>query len=135
MEIARANTCLLVVTDRGYGKQTDIEEYPEHHRGGKGVYTIKMTKQKGDLSAMKIVDEDDQVMVITESGVMVRTPVKGISKLGRATQGVRIMEVEKKDRVTAVAIVGDTSTKTARDLKDDALASDEGDEQLELPEE
>jgi len=126
MEIARPGTSLLVVTDRGYGKQTPVSEYPEHHRGGKGVYTIKMTKQKGDLAAMKIVDKDDQIMVITESGVMVRTPAKGISTLGRATQGVRIMEVEKKDKVTAVAIVGDTTTKAAREVADDAQAN--GDE-------
>ena len=130
MGIAHPGTSLLVVTDRGYGKQTSVEEYPEHHRGGKGVYTIKMTKQKGDLAAMKIVSDGDQIMVITESGVMVRTPAKGISKLGRATQGVRIMEVEKKDKVTAVAIVGDTTARSARETKEEA---DTESDQPQLP--
>ena len=136
MEIAHPGADLLVVTDRGYGKRTDIAEYPAHHRGGKGVFTIKMTRQKGDLTAMKIVNPDDQVMIITEAGVMVRTPVKGISRLGRATQGVRIMEVAKKDKVTAVAIVGDTRAKAARVVDDDALATGADDtSQPTLPEE
>ena len=134
MGIALPGTSLLVVTDRGYGKQTSVAEYPEHHRGGKGVYTIKMTRQKGELAAMKIVHPDDQVMIITESGVMVRTPVKGISELGRATQGVRIMEVAKKDKVTAVAIVGDAGSRAPRDTADATDDAEESD-QPQLPSE
>ena len=103
MEIARPNTELLVITDRGYGKRTAIEEYPEHHRGGQGVFTITMTEKKGQLVVMRVVNEYDEAMIITEGGVVVRTPVKGISKLGRSTQGVRVMDVNDGDHVSALA--------------------------------
>ena len=79
-------------------------EYPSHHRGGQGVYTITMTPKKGLLAAMKIVDPEDEIMIITNDGVVVRTPVSGVSQLGRSTQGVHVMNVAPKDRVTAVAI-------------------------------
>ena len=72
MEIARPGTELLVITELGYGKRTPVEEYPSHHRGGQGVYTITMTAKKGLLSAMKIVEENDEIMIITEEGVVVR---------------------------------------------------------------
>ncbi len=104
MEIARPGTSLFVITEKGYGKRTVIEEYPEHHRGGQGVYTIAMTQKKGLLAVMKIVASDEEIMIISEEGVVVRTPVKGISELGRSTQGVRVMKVADNDRVTAVAI-------------------------------
>ena len=104
MEIAKPGTDLFVITETGYGKRTPVEQYPEHHRGGQGVYTISMTQKKGLLSVMKIVGRDEEIMIISEEGVVVRTPVKGISELGRSTQGVRVMNVAENDRVTAVAI-------------------------------
>ena len=104
MEIAREGTDLFVITEKGYGKRTPVSEYPAHHRGGQGVYTITMTEKKGLLAAMKIVAPDDEIMIMSEEGVVVRTPVEGISELGRSTQGVRVMNVAEKDRVTAVAI-------------------------------
>lgn len=107
MEIAKPDTDLFVITEKGYGKRTPIAEYPEQHRGGQGVYTITMTHKKGLLSVMKIVAADDEIMIISEEGVIVRTAVQGISELGRSTQGVRVMNVADKDRVTAVAISTD----------------------------
>ena len=104
MEIALPDTDLFVITEKGYGKRTPVAEYPEHHRGGQGVFTITMTEKKGLLAAMKIVGEDDEIMIMSEDGIVVRTPVSGISELGRSTQGVRVMNVADKDRVTAVAI-------------------------------
>ena len=104
MEIAHPGSDLFVITELGYGKRTPISEYPEHHRGGQGVYTITMTPKKGLLAAMKVVDEDDEIMIITEEGVVVRTAVSGVSELGRSTQGVHVMNVANKDKVSAVAI-------------------------------
>ena len=104
MEIAHPGSDLFVITELGYGKRTPISEYPEHHRGGQGVYTITMTPKKGLLAAMKVVDEDDEIMIITEEGVVVRTAVSGVSELGRSTQGVHVMNVVNKDKVSAVAI-------------------------------
>ena len=121
MEIARPGTELLVITELGYGKRTPVEEYPSHHRGGQGVYTITMTAKKGLLSAMKIVEENDEIMIITEEGVVVRTPVSGVSQLGRSTQGVHVMNVAGKDKVSAVA----TSTTTEKKSSKAATATDE----------
>ena len=107
MEIAKPGTEMLVVTEKGYGKRTPIEEYSEHHRGGQGVFTITMTQKKGLLTAMKVVEENDEVMLISEEGVITRTAVSGISKLGRSTQGVKIMNVASGDRITSVAVIAD----------------------------
>ena len=104
MEIAGEGSELFVVTEKGYGKRTAIEEYPEQHRGGQGVYTIQMTQKKGLLVGMKIVNENDEIMIISEEGVITRTAVKGISKLGRSTQGVKVMNIAAGDKVTAVAV-------------------------------
>ena len=114
MEIARPGTELLVITEFGYGKRTPVEEYPSHHRGGQGVYTITMTAKKGLLSAMKIVEENDEIMIITEEGVVVRTPVSGVSQLGRSTQGVHVMNVAGKDKVSAVATSTTTEKKSSK---------------------
>ena len=114
MEIARPETELLVITELGYGKRTPVEEYPSHHRGGQGVYTITMTAKKGLLSAMKIVEENDEIMIITEEGVVVRTPVSGVSQLGRSTQGVHVMNVAGKDKVSAVATSTTTEKKSSK---------------------
>ena len=123
MEIARPDTDLLVVTELGYGKRTPVSEYPTHHRGGQGVNTITMTDKKGLLSAMKIVEETDEIMIITEEGVVVRTPVSGVSQSGRSTQGVHIMNVSDKDKISAVAI------STTDDKKDEEASDVDGGEQ------
>ena len=125
MEIAHPDTDLFVITEKGFGKRTPVSEYPEHHRGGQGVYTITMTHKKGLLSVMKIVSADDEIMIISEEGVVVRTPVGGISELGRSTQGVMIMRVADNDRVTAVAVSSTGKRRKAKpgvDVDDDQLA-------------
>ena len=132
MEIAKPGSDLFVITEKGYGKRTSIGEYPEHHRGGQGVFTITMTDKKGLLSVMKIVKPNDEIMIISEEGVVVRTPVSGISELGRSTQGVRVMNVADKDRVTAVAI--SSTGKKNRDQKVEGDDVDDIDE-IELADE
>lgn len=111
MAIAKPDSDLFVITEKGYGKRTKLSEYPSHHRGGQGVYTITMTIKKGLLAAMKVVNDDDQLIIISEEGVVVRTPASGISELGRATQGVRVMNVDAKDKVTAVGVVEDVPAR------------------------
>ena len=132
MEIAKPGSDLFVITEKGYGKRTSIDEYPEHHRGGQGVFTITITDKKGLLSVMKIVKPNDEIMIISEEGVVVRTPVSGISELGRSTQGVRVMNVADKDRVTAVAI--SSTGKKKRDQKAEGDDVDDVDE-IELADE
>ncbi|MFW4356194.1 DNA gyrase subunit A [Gordonibacter sp. KGMB07426] len=129
MEIAKPDTELFVITEKGYGKRTPVSEYPEHHRGGQGVFTITMTEKKGLLAAMKIVAVDEEIMIMSEEGVVVRTPVLGISELGRSTQGVCVMKVADNDRVTAVAI----SSRSKKKRAGDKPTTDE--DQIELLEE
>lgn len=119
MEIAKPGTELFVITEKGYGKRTPVSDYPEHHRGGQGVYTITMTEKKGLLAVMKIVSSDGEIMIMSEEGVMVRTPVLGISELGRSTQGVCVMKVADNDRVTAVAVSSRGKKKRAIGKLDD----------------
>ena len=123
MEIAREGTDLFVITEKGYGKRTPIGDYPSHHRGGQGVYTITMTEKKGLLAAMKIVADEDEIMIMSEEGVVVRTPVEGISELGRSTQGVRVMNVAEEDRVTAVAISSNGKNDEA-DIEGESVESE-----------
>jgi len=113
MEIAPNDSELFVVTERGYGKRTPIEEYPEHHRGGQGVRTIQVTPKKGPLTGMKIVQPQHELMLISEEGVVIRVKADDISKLGRSTQGVKVMNVAESDRVTAIARVSGGNKKKA----------------------
>ncbi len=113
MEIAPNESELFVVTERGYGKRTTIEEYPEHHRGGQGVRTIQVTPKKGPLTGMKIVQPQHELMLISEEGVVIRVKADDISKLGRSTQGVKVMNVAESDRVTAIARVSGGNKKKA----------------------
>ncbi|MBE6466394.1 DNA gyrase subunit A [Denitrobacterium detoxificans] len=111
MSIVRGESDLFVITERGYGKRTPMSEYPNHHRGGQGVFTIAMTDKKGQLAAAKVVNEDEELIIITEEGILVRTAVAGISQLGRNTQGVRVMDVADKDKVTAVGVADDSEER------------------------
>ncbi len=111
MEVAKKDSELFVITELGYGKRTALSEYPIQHRGGQGVYTITMTQKKGQLAAMKVVEPDDEIMIITEEGVVVRTAIEGVSLLGRSTQGVHVINVAEKDKVSAVAISTNPHTK------------------------
>ncbi len=113
MEIAPAGSSLFVITERGYGKRTAVEEYPTHHRGGQGVGTIKMTEKKGLLAAMKVIDETHEMMIISEEGVVIRVKAADVSQLGRSTQGVKVMNVAEGDKVVAVArMAGGKKKKT-----------------------
>ncbi len=134
MEIARPETDLFVITEKGYGKRTPVTEYPVQHRGGQGVFTITMTAKKGQLAAMKIVGQEDEIMIVSEEGVVVRTPVSGISELGRSTQGVRVMNVAEEDKVVAVAISShgkkkkDAAAGSNDEIHDDDLDNDESED-------
>src|SRR4051812_19144797 len=96
---------LLVVTDNGYGKRTSISEYPIKGRGGKGVLTAKLTAKKGGLAGARVVKEGQELIFISQTGMVQRNAVSGISRMGRPTQGVRLMNLKKGDRVSAVALV------------------------------
>jgi DNA gyrase subunit A len=103
--VSRPDAELLVVTEKGYGKRTAIEDYRLTARGSKGVYTLRTTERNGRIAAIKEVVDADELMIITRKGVLIRLPVSGVSKLGRATQGVHLIRLEEGDEVAAVAHV------------------------------
>ena len=103
MEITNGNGDLFVITENGYGKRTPVSEYPEHKRGGQGVYTIAMTAKKGNLVACRVVGPQHELMIVSVEGVVIRVRVNDISRLGRSTQGVKVMNMVEGDHVGAVA--------------------------------
>jgi DNA gyrase subunit A len=105
MDIARPDADLFVVTENGYGKRTAIDDYPVKGRGTKGNLTAKLTEKKGGLAGALIVREHQDLLFISVNGMVQRTSVKGISRMGRATQGVKVMNIADDDRVSAVALV------------------------------
>src|SRR5438067_1652627 len=107
MAVARDHADLLVVTERGYGKRTPVAEYPLHHRGGQGVFTLKVTDRVGRLATLRVThDPEEEVLLITASGMVLRTTVGSISQIGRQTQGVIVMRVQADDQVITLAPVG-----------------------------
>ncbi|MBP1721631.1 MAG: gyrA, partial [Deltaproteobacteria bacterium] len=103
MEAIGEGATILTVTENGYGKRTNTPEYRIQGRGGQGIITIKTTERNGDVVGMKEVADDDEVMLITNQGTIIRMKIKGISVIGRNTQGVRLINVEKGETVVGVA--------------------------------
>jgi DNA gyrase subunit A len=126
MDVVRPDMELLVITDGGYGKRTAIEEYPVKGRGTMGVKTISLTERKGSLAGALIVREHHELVFISQNGMVQRTAVKGISKQGRPAQGVRLMNLRDDDRVSAVALVMETSADTAAQVQEDLPADGDG---------
>src|SRR3954467_4865524 len=119
MDVARDDTELLVVTENGYGKRTPIPEYPRKNRGTMGVKTITMTGKKGAVLGALVVREHQELVFISQSGMVQRTGVRGISSQGRPAQGVRLMNLREDDAVSAVALVMESEAETAAAVDDD----------------
>lgn len=96
---------LLVITEQGYGKRSKVEDYRLTHRGGKGIIALKITERVGRMIGMKVVMDSDDIMIITALGVVIRQPVKGISIIGRNTQGIRLIKLDPGDHIADVARV------------------------------
>lgn len=100
------NETVMVVSQNGYGKRSSQEDYPLHNRGGKGVKTINITEKTGELVAIKNVNDKNDLMIINQSGITLRLPVEGIRVMGRATQGVRLIDLAKRgDKIASVCKV------------------------------
>src|SRR3954466_1920611 len=126
MDVARDDQELLVVTENGYGKRTSIAEYRKTNRGTKGVGTIKLTERKGALAGALVVREHEELVFISESGMVQRTGVRGISRYGRLSQGVRLMNVKEGDRVSAVALVVESEEDGATSIDAGAAVAGDG---------
>jgi DNA gyrase subunit A len=105
MVVVRRDATLLVVSEKGYGKRSELSDYRVQKRGGKGIITLKKTDKTGSIVALKEVIPDDELMMITRHGVIIRLPVDGIRVIGRNTQGVRVMNLDSGDAVVDVARV------------------------------
>ena len=125
MMIVRREGTVLVVTENGYGKRTDVLQYRTQHRGGKGLITLRTTEKVGHLMAMLEVVDSDDLMIITDGGVMIRLPVMDIRTIGRNTQGVRVIRLDEGARIASISrIVED-------DEDDEGDEGDEGDEETD----
>jgi DNA gyrase subunit A len=122
MDVARDDTELFVVTENGFGKRTLIVDYPVKGRGTKGVKTIQMTERKGALAGALIVREHQELVFISQSGMVQRTGVRGISKMGRATQGVKVMNLRGDDTVSAVALVVESEADIGADVAENGAS-------------
>jgi DNA gyrase subunit A len=109
MEVIQPAGTILTVTERGFGKRTDPKKYPEHHRGGLGVRGLNITDRNGPIMGILQVKEDDEIMLVTDGGKILRMIAKGISLIGRVTQGVKLMDLEREERVVSLAKVAEKS--------------------------
>jgi DNA gyrase subunit A len=123
MDVARDDQELLVVTENGYGKRTPISDYPVKGRGTMGVKTITLTENKGQLAGALVVREHQELVFISQGGMVQRTSVRGINRYGRASQGVRVMNIRDDDQVSAVALVIESEAETAATVAEDGPVS------------
>ncbi len=103
MEIVRDGSTILTVTEKGYGKRSTLEDYRSQGRGGKGIFTLKITEKNGRVTGMAQVSEDDEIILITSNGKVLRIRARDISVQGRNTQGVRLFDIEADDKVVSFA--------------------------------
>ena len=104
-EIAEKGQMILVVTEKGYGKKTDVEEYRMTHRGSKGVKGLNITEKNGNIVSFKTVHDNEDLMIITNSGTIIRLPIEQVSSTGRVAQGVRLINLKDDQKVSTVAMI------------------------------
>jgi DNA gyrase subunit A len=122
-EVVESGHLVLIVTEKGYGKQTDIDEYRLTHRGSKGVKALNVTEKNGNMVSLKCLHPDAKLdlMIMTDSGIIIKLPLEQVSTLKRATQGVRLINLKDDQKVSTVALV-------EKDLEDDNNNSDNNDD-------
>jgi DNA gyrase subunit A len=105
ISIESSESTILVVSENGYGKRTDVDDYRVTNRGGKGVKTINVTEKTGELVSIKDVTDKDDLMIINRSGIVIRIAMSNLRSMGRATQGVRLIKLKGDDSIASVAKV------------------------------
>ncbi|MBM7552211.1 DNA gyrase subunit A [Thalassobacillus pellis] len=125
MEIIENDLEVLTVTDKGFGKRTPASEYRITNRGGKGILTCNLTERNGKVVAVKAVTGDEDVMIITASGVLIRMPIEGISETGRNTQGVRLIRLQEEEAVATVAVLEPEEEEEIEEMEAAVEAADE----------
>jgi len=112
MEISSEKDDVLVVTEKGYGKKTNIDQYRMTHRGSKGVKALNVTEKNGNIVSFKIVNGEEDLMIITDSGIIIRLPLSQVSSTGRVAQGVKLINLKDNQKVSTIAIIEHTEEET-----------------------
>ncbi len=129
ISIDDAETTVLVVSEKGYGKRTDIDDYRVTNRGGKGVKTLNITEKTGNLVAIKGVTDKEDLMIINKSGIIIRIAISELRTMGRATQGVRLITLKGNDEIASVAKIEHDEDEETAELDENAVSdAGEGDE-------
>ena len=110
---------VLVITEKGYGKRTEVSEYRNQNRGGKGVKTLQVKEKNGNLKNLKIVDDSKDLIVVTDKGVVIRTRINQIASLKRVTQGVKIIRLKGEQKVSTIAVVPVNEIEENQDLREE----------------
>ena len=117
-EVADKEQQVLVVTEKGYGKRTSVEEYRQTHRGSKGVKALNVTEKNGNIVSFKIIDSKEDLMIITNSGIIIRLPIEQISTTGRVAQGVKLINLKDEQKVSTVALIQKDETNEIEEQQD-----------------
>jgi len=131
MEVLRPNSTILTVCENGFGKRTDADDYRLIKRGGKGVINIKVTERNGDVISIKDVIDDDELIMLTQQGMSIRTYVKLMRVISRNTQGVRLINLQEGDKIVAVARIEEKEEEGSED--GEGSENFEGEEEAETP--
>ncbi|RAU91770.1 DNA gyrase subunit A [Paenibacillus sp. YN15] len=134
MDIIDPASSVLIVTSKGYGKRTPVEDYRVQTRGGKGIKTLNITAKNGPVVGLKVVESDEDLMIITAQGTIIRMSIAGISEMGRNTQGVRLINIKEDDEVSTVTRVQKNENDSEADADSDAESDVEADGQEEAGE-
>jgi len=119
MEVVSEEATILTVSENGFGKRTETREYPLRRRGGKGVLSMRTTERNGPVVGFRQVDENDEIMLITDRGRIIRMMVNEISVIGRITQGVRLIDIEPGERVVDLASLAETEEETEEEIEEE----------------
>ena len=104
-EISDPTKQILVVTENGFGKKTDVEEYRLTHRGSKGVKALNITEKNGSIVAFKSVEGSEDLMIVTDSGIIIRVSLEQVSKTGRVAQGVKLINLKESQKVSTITLI------------------------------
>jgi len=125
MEVVSEEATILTVSENGYGKRTRTKEYPLRHRGGKGVLSMRTTERNGPVVGFRQVWDGDEIMLITDSGLLIRMKVNEISVIGRITQGVRLIDIEPGERVVSMTSLAEEEPEGEEAEGDEAAGSEQ----------
>jgi DNA gyrase subunit A len=125
MEVLSHGQTLFAASENGYGKRTSIDEYPVHRRGGRGVITIKTNERNGQVVAILLVNENDDLMLMTNRGKLIRMAINSISVISRNTQGVKLIGMEPDERVIGAALLAEKEDDNGDNDGDGALSAEQ----------